>query len=283
MLFKIADLYLSIGPDDLASTINDIKLFSHSLKNKADLDIALSPVRHVEKPAGDIMLDDINVWVKRKDSSWSVFYRDRFENDGQLLMRCDASADWSIGSVSYLADSERAFKIVERFLGQIFVKNRIIYHEGLVLHASAVLYQGKVILFTAPSGTGKSTQAQLWSKYMGAEIINDDCPIVRITESGVRAYGSPWSGRSHLFKNLDAPVSTVIVVEQARENRIEKIGLQEAVMNILPRCFLPYHDHLLMSKAIPIVEKIVKKLPVYKLCCTPCEEAVSVTAKCLSH
>lgn len=283
MQVKIADLHLAISLGGAPKIFKDLESFLVSSTRPFDLTVKLCSVKEIKKEqnCGKVQLDEINVWVQKEDQSWSVFYEGVKGADGGLLMRCDASSDWSTGIVTYLENSRLAQTMVEGFLGPIFLKNRIVFYDGLMVHASAILYQRKAILFSAPSGVGKSTQSQLWMKHKGAEIINDDCPILRITEGGVRAYGSPWSGSRRLFQNVDAMVSAVIIVEQADQNSIELLSLQDAILHVLPRCLLPYHDTVLMPRAISIAEKIIKKVPVYKLYCNPNQEAVSVAEQCL--
>ena len=65
---------------------------------------------------------------------------------------------------SYLETLAVYRKIVESMLG----------YDTLLMHGAVIAVGNKAWLFTAPSGTGKSTQAELWERYRNAEQINGD-------------------------------------------------------------------------------------------------------------
>ncbi|WP_455057428.1 hypothetical protein [Jutongia sp.] len=81
-------------------------------------------------------------------------------------------------------------------------------HDTLLFHGSVIAVDGKAYLFTAKSGTGKSTHTRLWREYFGerAVMINDDKPLLKITQDGVYAYGTPWNGKHRLSTNISAPL-----------------------------------------------------------------------------
>ena len=92
--------------------------------------------------------------------------------------------------------------------------------DGFCLHASAVAVDNKVVLFSAPCGTGKSTHTTLWQKYFGkdkAVIVNDDKPALRLLEDAFYVYGTPWSGKSDLSANIKVPLQAVAFLEQAKK------------------------------------------------------------------
>ncbi|MBQ9545440.1 MAG: hypothetical protein IJV00_09980, partial [Clostridia bacterium] len=52
-------------------------------------------------------------------------------------------------------------------------------HGGFVFHGACVSFEKGGYLFTAPSGTGKTTHIRLWRNYLGGnvDIVNGDKPI----------------------------------------------------------------------------------------------------------
>ena len=102
----------------------------------------------------------------------------------------------------------------------------LLRHGRLVLHSSSILVNGKVILFAAPSGTGKSTQAALWEKYRCAEVLNGDKNCVSFDEnSGTAiAHGLPFCGTSGGLPTI-FPVrsSAIVLLKQAPENKIRRL------------------------------------------------------------
>lgn len=140
--------------------------------------------------------------------------------------------------------------------------------DGFMLHASAVVYKGKAYLFSAPSGTGKSTHTELWLKAFGddAYIINDDKPVIRLTEKGVVVYGTPWSGKTDKNRNAEAPLQGICFIERALDNKIEQISTADAVYRILNQTIRP-QGVAEMDNLLSVMDRVLKKTKVYKLGC----------------
>lgn len=102
--------------------------------------------------------------------------------------------------------------------------------DTLLIHASVTMKDGKGYLFLGSSGTGKSTHSQLWiSNIEGCSLLNDDNPVVRIESDGeIRVYGSPWSGKTPCYRNLNVPVGAFVSLRQAKQNAIKRLSAVEA-------------------------------------------------------
>ena len=145
------------------------------------------------------------------------------------------------------------------------------------LHSSLVRHrEGDAILFTAPSGTGKSTQAGLWEQFAGAETLNGDRSMIRRVGGEWTAFGSPFAGTSGIYRNEYAPVRALVVLRQAPENTIRRLPLAEAFRAIYSESVLPRWHHDAHQRVISLVTEIVSELPVYLLACTPDERAVTL-------
>lgn len=152
------------------------------------------------------------------------------------------------------------------FLGAEYY-SALVHFSGMMLHSSCVVYEGKAYLFSAPSGTGKSTHTQLWLKqFPGSYILNDDKPAIRITENGIYAYGTPFSGKTDLNVNTGVPIGGICVIERSENNRIERISTDEALFNIMNQTVRPYKEEE-MDKMLNTLEKVVSNVPVYRLSC----------------
>ena len=151
------------------------------------------------------------------------------------------------------------------------------YNGCLLMHASLVEHEGRAVAFTAASGTGKSTQADLWREHLGAEIMNGDRAFVRREGPRAwRAFGSPWSGSSPYVRNVDAPLAAVIVLEQAPENRIRRLGAAETMAHLYNNIRYPFWDADATAAALDSLDALVREVPIFLLSCRPDTEAVDI-------
>ena len=158
-------------------------------------------------------------------------------------------------------------------LNCIAAEHLVVQAGGVVFHSSYIEYQGKAILFTAPSGTGKSTQADLWEKYRGAEIINGDRSVIR-WDGGVFACGIPFAGSSAICKNRTLPLAAIVYLQQAPVTSIRKMRGAEAFRRVWEGCSVNSWDKQDMTLATETVMRVLETVPVFELACTPDESAV---------
>lgn len=145
----------------------------------------------------------------------------------------------------------------------------------LMIHSSVTVKDGKGYLFLGRSGTGKSTHSQLWiNNIEGCELLNDDNPILRIDEKGeMRVYGSPWSGKTPCYRNLDFPVGAIVDLHQAKENKIRRLSIIEAYATVYVPCSGLRFIKELVDGLHATIKKIVSTVPCYSLDCLPNSEA----------
>lgn len=132
------------------------------------------------------------------------------------------------------------------------------------------------ILFTAPSGTGKSTQAELWKKYRNAEIINGDRAAVCVKEGKLTAEGIPFSGSSSYCSNRSVPLSAIVYLSQASETTIQILRGAEAFFKLWEGISVNSWVKEDVEHVSNVVQKVAEEIPVYHLSCTPDETAVTV-------
>ena len=160
----------------------------------------------------------------------------------------------------------------------------IIDKNGFFLHCSCLKYKDEAIIFTAPSGTGKSTHASLWRKHFGDEVtmINDDKPLVREKDGEFVIYGTPWNGKHGLGNNTCAPVKAVVFINQATENTAAPVNEVEALSLLLQQTVLP-SDKAQLSKLLDMLGRLVETVPMYRLGCTISDEAVTTIYDVIYH
>ena len=151
--------------------------------------------------------------------------------------------------------------------------------DVLMTHGSTVAVDGRAYLFTAKCGTGKSTHTRLWRQAFGqrAMMVNDDKPFLKLTQSGVFACGSPWSGKHGLDNNITVPLQGICILDRGKENRIERISGEAALPMLLHQSYCP-----LSSEKAGRFEELVKSLtdavPLWHMACN-----MDVAAAEVSH
>ena len=164
---------------------------------------------------------------------------------------------------------------VKTVLNSLAMERLALEGDGVVLHASYVVWNGRAILFTAPSGTGKSTQAKLWSELRGAEIINGDRAVIRRANGLIFSCGLPFAGSSEYCKNVTAPLMTVVYLGQSNDTQIQKLSGGMAFRRVWEGCSVASWCSEDVEKAMSIVQDVTAHVPVYYLNCTPDESAVA--------
>lgn len=138
----------------------------------------------------------------------------------------------------YLAGKEEYLAYSRNICDLIGLEALLHQNQGLLLHASFIRWQGSGILFSAPSGTGKSTQANLWVQHQGAEVINGDRAALRQVGGRWQAFGLPYAGSSGVYRNESVPISALVVLRQGKENRLRSLTRGEAFARLFQR--LPF-------------------------------------------
>jgi len=157
--------------------------------------------------------------------------------------------------------------------------------DTLLMHASVTINAGKGYLFLGKSGTGKSTHSQLWiNNIAGCELLNDDNPVLRVEEDGsVRVYGSPWSGKTPCYRNLDVPVGAIVDLHQAKKNAIRRMSFPEVYAAIYVSFFGIRFIKEVADGLHRTNEKIVISVPCYSLDCLPNADAALLCYKTVTQ
>ena len=157
------------------------------------------------------------------------------------------------------------------------IAEKMLAYETVLFHGSVVAVDGVGYLFTAKSGTGKSTHTRLWREYFGerAVMVNDDKPLLQITDSGVIAYGTPYNGKHKLGANLSVPLRAICILTRDAENHIEPVTRQQAYTMLLQQIYRPV-DGLLMMKTLTLLDRLADGVKLFRLGCNMEKEAAKV-------
>ena len=192
------------------------------------------------------------------------------------------SHDFKEGDGYYISGKQRLF-VANNFLMMMYT---FASSEKLttLFHSSVVSYQGKAYMFLGKSGTGKSTHSQLWLKHFeGIELVNDDNPVVRIIDGEARVYGSPWSGKTPCYRNVDYPIGGIVKLKQAPHNEIRRMKPIETYV-ALAMSISGMRWKKQMGDGLHQTEnQLTATVPVWHLSCLPDQEAAELCCKTITN
>ena len=169
-----------------------------------------------------------------------------------------------------VADSEEvnypeyleSLAVYRKFLAQLLPLG------GTIIHSSAIAVDGKAYLFTAPSGTGKSTHASLWRELLGekAVMVNDDKPVIRLIDGDFYVYGTPWNGKHSLDTNCSVKIKAICKLDRAKENSISRLESKEVLPMLLTQTLRPTNlgDY---DKLLNLLQELMNRVDFYHLKC----------------
>lgn len=227
----------------------------------------------------------------------------RYYKITDLVVEMDTFGRTADQAVPYLADGERKadisivsnwekFKEMYPFISDEECEyyctayrfyTQLVNFEGLMLHSSAVVMDGKAYLFSAPSGTGKSTHTGLWLKEFGnrATILNDDKPALRRIDGEWYAYGTPWSGKHDMSINTRVPLGGICVLRRGEVNKIEPYRGSGAIKDIFEQTPRNNNEEY-VSKLLDLLDKLLCEVPVWRMECNIDPEAARMAYAAMS-
>lgn len=177
-------------------------------------------------------------------------------------------------TVDYLADSAEFFSETQNTFSHIALEELLLHRDRIILHASFITASLGGILFSGPSGVGKSTQAALWERFEGARQINGDRPILGREDDRWIAYGSPYAGSSRCHVNESCPVRAIVLLEQGPENSLTRLTVGQAFHRLFAQTTVNSWNPWFVERVCDLVSHLAASVPVYCLSCTPDRRAV---------
>ena len=178
------------------------------------------------------------------------------------------------------AESESGPSYAEAVCLHRQIAERLWRYDCFLLHAALIACDGRGYAFAARSGVGKSTHIGLWQKNFGerVRVINGDKPIVRITEKGVKAYGTPWNGKEGLGENCECPLDGICFLSRGVENKIHSVSKEDAAMKLFTQVYLP-GDAAALDKTLALLDDFVNRISFWELRCNMEDEAALLSHK----
>ena len=264
--YRIADITISTDYSGDA-VCSYMQKYEVRYTKDVDIEINIQPSLSITLP------QDVEVFKEKYyrryayNSKGDYILYDILEDTGEVTSYIEISRDLSHANMQVI-DLQRlgGASIDVRSFNMIGEVVRIVAcHRGYIcFHASAISYRGDAILISAPSGTGKSTHADMWVRYRGATILNDDCPMIVPVEDGYRVYGTPWSGKTFINDNKYAYLKAVVFLRRSDEPYIEDIEVADRRGKYLAQSYLyPYNAMTLAT--LETLGKIYHNIPTYLL------------------
>jgi len=249
-------------PDDDEPLLTTVTI-DHALRPAKEKTL----VRKFDTGNGDTVVHRLS------DGGYQYIVKDIYGRECSLLIcnadfsqcRCALNGDWTMRSFG-LND---ALMLVYAFAGCA--------KETLLIHASCIGVGDKAFPFIAESGTGKSTHSSMWMQHIeGAELLNDDNPIIRIVDGRPLLYGSPWSGKTPCYRNVCRQLGAVVRIERAPKNYIERLSVVASFASLLPACSSMKWDERLYDQLCNTISHLIATTPIYTMHCLPDREAAIV-------
>ena len=233
----------------------------------------------------NISLADIPIQVHCDYAENYRFFQDYLTKEDPVFIVCPNSEQYNAMLVRYnqtdnnegRAPSLRPDYFLENSLIHEQLAEKLIDHNVLLMHGSALCIDQKAYLFTAKSGTGKSTHAKYWREVFGnrVQMINDDKPLLKIEADKVTVYGTPWNGKHHLGSNTSAELKSIIWLNRGEQNRIKPMSKSDAFPVILSQAYTSA-DPQKMEKILALEKQLMQTVDFYQLFCNMSPEAAQV-------
>lgn len=228
-----------------------------------------------------IRIADLNIAVSCRDAFTRRFCADYLIPDCAADLFASASDEQIAADAAELETANLAYAECMSIYRSI--AEQLPARERLVWHGAAVEYGGRGFLFTAPSGTGKSTHAALWRKYLGGrmKVINGDKPVISCRADAPVVFGTPWGGKEGWQNNCAAPLAAVCLLQRGTENRIERADPGDFLEQLFQQVYLP-RDSAALAKTLELVDRLLRTVPFYVLHCDISEDAFRTSFETLS-
>lgn len=281
MKIKCGDLILNINNG------NNIKIPKNTLKFLVN-DNANADINYTINIIDKISIDN-KISYKRKDL---IICKNEEKN---LETRYLLVPNYFIPYASYVELDENNIKInfVKDFIDKLSIDNlfwslfalerHLLKNNSIILHCSYIVYKNHAILFSGPSGIGKSTQANLWKEYNNCKIINGDRCILTKKNNSWYVRSLPICGSSQICLNEEYKLGNIIFLKQDFENTITNLNKPNAIKNLLNQLTINYWDNQFVSKSIEFATSISNEHNIYELRCTPDINAVKILKNTLER
>lgn len=246
---------------------------------RPDVRVEIDAVRELLPPCdAERLYETETLRVYRRGETRLLLYR---------AMRAENGKDYAL--LTFRDPTQLRLTVCERgirfdsavLLGSMMLETVLLHFGRGILHAACISLDGKAIVFTAPSGTGKSTQAELWHRFRGAEIINGDKTLLAELDGKEFACGLPLAGTSGICHNENLPLRTIVLLRQNPGNEICRLRGARAAKALVEQLYSQPWDAATVQLSLALALRVSARIPVFELRCVPDETAVQCLERAL--
>ncbi|MEE1502829.1 MAG: hypothetical protein UGF89_01115 [Acutalibacteraceae bacterium] len=275
--YTICDQKIRINMLNFPSDSADWRLFETS-ENSADISVTCQVGEKLPEAFGKFCGEQGEFQVFSDGEK--VFRKRQMGIAEGVLAEYDCK-DGNNCNVSFTTESFPIMTDERFFWSSVPLAQLLLPKKVVLMHASHIDINGESVLFTAPCGTGKSTQAELWRVHRNAEVINGDKAGICLKDEKAFACGVPFCGTSKICKNRKLPLKAIVVLSQGKENRVKRLTGFEALQGVVNNIYLDLLAPGERQMCIDFVIELLEKVNVFSLECTPDERAVIAFEKVL--
>ena len=214
-------------------------------------------VNELPAPTGELQVAQPNYFIVSEGNAKVRYVGARWDDKRNAYMRVERDGrNHRVQLQASHVPGQVGGRVILETIG---VDHLMAVNNGFIFHCSFIDHDGKAILFTAPSGTGKSTQADLWNRYRDAEIINGDRAAVRLVDGVLMAEGTPFAGSSEYCKNRSLPIEAIVYLGQAPVTTIRRMKGYEAFSKIWEGVSVNTWDREDLERVSAVVQKVASE------------------------
>lgn len=278
MKYKVGDFIFEIHTEESLDIPRNFSLFQIQKDERVQMEYSLKLVDRLPKPGGECI-------SKRKDI--------QIYKNGQLEARViNVAGNIEPYGVYQEVDEKRVSCYLKRefknlltadtiFTSLFALEKQMIQRSSMVLHCSVLKMDGQVVLLSGPSGIGKSTHADLWSRYRKVEVINGDRTLIKKENGRWISEGWPICGSSEICKNESYPIRAIVFLNQAKENQGQQMGYVQSVKSLISQMTINNWNIDFVQKVWSMVEELAVETPIYQYKCNVTKKAVEMLEKLL--
>ena len=202
--------------------------------------------------------------------------------DGKPLFSVSVTED-KINEELQNADEPTTFDYAEALCLYREIAEKLPIYDRTVFHGAAIEFGGKAYIFTAPSGTGKTTHIGLWKRYLGdkVKIINGDKPILSLSDGKITVHGTPYAGKEGWQTNVSAQLGGICFLSQGKKNEITAVEPKDAFTQLFLQTYKPQTEEA-MRKTVEILRTLCT-VPCFAFSCNMTEDAVKTSFEALTN